>query len=664
MVGWGYLALPMLYNRDMLQDTHRPHPASSCQHPAASRGQSLVELLIGIAIGAVFIIGAATIIAPSLQIGKQTTAVQTKTELANELADNVKAWATGSWNNVLSLATGTANIYSLSTATSSFVVAGTSTTSGGTVTSYGGFSKAQPGVSGNETGSTTVSCAFGSNPSPGDTVVVASTWWDPNGVHASSTITSVKDGNGNTYVVSPNSPSAAAGLDDGATYIAYLLNAPSNASKTITITFGTVGTADIYCDDFSPTSGYTVSLDSDIAGTGNSTGDVISTPTVPVSGYSELLYSITVPNHSITAVNSPWLNGGGATPPTSPFADMAAYDASSSANTAVNFTVNLNGDYDSMGASFKATTSTTVNTAAFGNSALGTSGDGNQYMMFFKASSTPVANGTLTSVTWVDFGCSGLCSNNYLGVALYTDNSGSPGTLVASSTVTSTQSLITSNGYGTSTVAINASVTAGTQYWFAVVDATNPSFNQINYYYPSTAPNNTFYCGAPAAGACNPGGSVFPVTAPSGGGLFHENPYIYGTYTYPISGGGTTYSTSTEFVSIGGLTYARYFYLSDVYRDSNGNVTTTVSGNYYDPSTKLLTVVVNTLGTNPGPTSTVSFYLTRNGSNNFSQTSWAGGSGQSTPIALVSSTFYADSNIAISASGSIQLSTGGNSCVL
>ena len=116
----------------------------------------------------------------------------------------------------------------------------------------------------------------------------------------------------------------------------------------------------------------------------------------------------------------------------------------------------------------------------------------------------------------------------------------------------------------------------------------------------------------------------------------------------------------------GTTTYNRYFYLSDVYRDSNGNVTTTAGGSgvFYDPSTKLVTVVVRGTGAAAAQSFTFSEYITRNGNNNFSQTSWSGGSGQTTPVTIVGTTFAASTNTAINASGAIQLYTQGNSCVL
>ncbi len=99
-------------------------------------GQSLIEILVGIAIGAIFIIGAAMAIAPSLQITKQVSQVQTKTELASELLGNVQAWAAGNWNNVLALATGTANTYHLNTATSPFTAVGSGAGGGGASYAY------------------------------------------------------------------------------------------------------------------------------------------------------------------------------------------------------------------------------------------------------------------------------------------------------------------------------------------------------------------------------------------------------------------------------------------------------------------------------------------------------------------------------------------------
>lgn len=125
---------------------------------------------------------------------------------------------------------------------------------------------------------------------------------------------------------------------------------------------------------------------------------------------------------------------------------------------------------------------------------------------------------------------------------------------------------------------------------------------------------------------------------------------------------GSSTPTSTESVSFGGAIYKRYFYLSDVYRDSNGSVTSTAGGNAYDPSTKQVTVVVQVVSSTVSP-STYSFYLTRNANNVVSQTSWAGGSGQNSPVTLVGTAYATSSNV--TASGSIQLAvSAGGTCQL
>ena len=84
-------------------------------------GQSLIEVLVGVALGAIFIIGTAALVAPSLKVNTQLTKIQTKAQLANELSENVRSWASGNWGGVLALATGSANTYYLKTATSTFV---------------------------------------------------------------------------------------------------------------------------------------------------------------------------------------------------------------------------------------------------------------------------------------------------------------------------------------------------------------------------------------------------------------------------------------------------------------------------------------------------------------------------------------------------------------
>ena len=67
--------------------------------------------------------------------------------------------------------------------------------------------------------------------------------------------------------------------------------------------------------------------------------------------------------------------------------------------------------------------------------------------------------------------------------------------------------------------------------------------------------------------------------------------------TYCLNTGASPFSATnvTETVTVGTSTYQRYFYVSDVYRDSSGNIASTSTGNNYDPSTKQITVIVEPL---------------------------------------------------------------------
>lgn len=136
------------------------------------------------------------------------------------------------------------------------------------------------------------------------------------------------------------------------------------------------------------------------------------------------------------------------------------------------------------------------------------------------------------------------------------------------------------------------------------------------------------------------------------------------TYYLITSSSPFTATTGTESVTVGGVLYLRNFYLGDVYRDSNGNVTTTVSGNNYDPSTKSITVAitVSSTGSSAQPL-TFSEYLTRNVNNVFAQSSWSGGAVASSPVTLAPTAYAAAVSMTVNATGSIQLGAPpGGSC--
>ncbi len=83
-------------------------------------GQSFVEIMIAIAVGVIFMVGAAMIISPSLTESGQAIKIQTAATNAQSLINNVRVWSEGSWQNILSLATGSTYRYYLITASSPY----------------------------------------------------------------------------------------------------------------------------------------------------------------------------------------------------------------------------------------------------------------------------------------------------------------------------------------------------------------------------------------------------------------------------------------------------------------------------------------------------------------------------------------------------------------
>lgn len=99
-------------------------------------GQSLVEILIGMAIGIFLIVGGIGLIVPSMRTNTQVTNIQRGSALAKELLDSARVWSEGNWNNLFALATGTGKPYYLNTLQSPFTAAtGTEVVANNPVTS-------------------------------------------------------------------------------------------------------------------------------------------------------------------------------------------------------------------------------------------------------------------------------------------------------------------------------------------------------------------------------------------------------------------------------------------------------------------------------------------------------------------------------------------------
>jgi Tfp pilus assembly protein PilV len=118
-----------------------------------------------------------------------------------------------------------------------------------------------------------------------------------------------------------------------------------------------------------------------------------------------------------------------------------------------------------------------------------------------------------------------------------------------------------------------------------------------------------------------------------------------------------TATSGIQSLTIGTTTYVRYFYLSDAYRTSGGNISSASTSNTYDPSTKQITVVYNWT---QGTTSTISTYLTRNDDAVTVQTDWSGGPGATSAATSAGSQFASSTNIDYSTTtGSIYVSIPG-----
>ncbi len=83
-------------------------------------GQSLIEILIAISVGIIFLLGTIIVANFALKSGEDTQKIQASTVLAKELMDNIKIFADSDWHNIYNLATTSANHYYLNTTSTPF----------------------------------------------------------------------------------------------------------------------------------------------------------------------------------------------------------------------------------------------------------------------------------------------------------------------------------------------------------------------------------------------------------------------------------------------------------------------------------------------------------------------------------------------------------------
>lgn len=172
-----------------------------------------------------------------------------------------------------------------------------------------------------------------------------------NGVSSPVPTVAALDGSANVYTVAAPSGSPIGNVSsfNGFAALAYLASAPAGASATITFTWtaATGGFGGCLADEFSYTQPSTTY---DNGATANSGGTPITTPTIPVSGSNDLVYSMLMANNSAMGVGGSWTaNAFGAVSSSL----LTGYQPGVSTGTAVDFT--LTGPFASAaeGISFK-----------------------------------------------------------------------------------------------------------------------------------------------------------------------------------------------------------------------------------------------------------------------------------------------------------------------
>lgn len=93
-----------------------------------NRGQSLVELIIGISISTILIGASAGAAAIILRSNVQSKRLQAATTLAQELSDNLRSFTEAGWLNIYNLQKGSSHTYYLNTATSPFTASAANST--------------------------------------------------------------------------------------------------------------------------------------------------------------------------------------------------------------------------------------------------------------------------------------------------------------------------------------------------------------------------------------------------------------------------------------------------------------------------------------------------------------------------------------------------------
>jgi hypothetical protein len=160
----------------------------------------------------------------------------------------------------------------------------------------------------------------------GDLIAI-SVWC--NNAGAGCTISTLQDGSGNPYTVTPNSPGATNG-NSGQPRIAYRLASGASGTVTVTVTITASMELQIGGLDVALGSGCTATFDTDAAAT--SAVAHLTTPSVTVAGAGDVLYAFAATEGGFGSGvgGGPWSQGNGNTAyPTTTNADAYILNSSS-----------------------------------------------------------------------------------------------------------------------------------------------------------------------------------------------------------------------------------------------------------------------------------------------------------------------------------------------
>jgi YD repeat-containing protein len=274
--------------------------------------------------------------------------------------------------------------------------------------------------------------------------------------------------------MSPRSPFLSPDNSNTASiYLFVLLNAPSNASKTLYVSWTTSIDVVAWADEFSTSSG-TASLDTDIGAVQTFAGSSINEPAITPAGSDELFYALAFPENGISAPTAgtslgSWVGAAGGIDSTAT-GGAAEYDLSASAVTGPDFTDVGAGDVAGV-AMLAISPQSGILTPApsvCGNLSQLNTDDGNaQYQLGVPCVTGANAGGyTVSSISyWV-----GSPTSTSFDLGIYADSSGSPGALLCHA---STGTITPTTGWNSVNVSGCPTLSTGTIYWMGYITGSN-----------------------------------------------------------------------------------------------------------------------------------------------------------------------------------------------